>query len=199
MTRCPHVGTGQWTRQDRLPRPAATAASRAKPRRLLSCLSGILALTAVTLTQGAAPDAGIAKVTIRTDGGTVRVELTAPALTLVGFAGDPGNAAQREDLTLAAENLQSGDALVRFNTQARCLLESAKVDADPRVRQGTADLGASYRFGCAMPGELHSAAIGLFVGFPALRQVHVHYTTAQGQGAAIATPSNPIVNFIPLH
>lgn len=197
MTRRPRVRTGQWARQDRLPRPAATAALQARPRRLLSCLSGILALTAVTLTQGA-PDAGFAKVTIRTEGGTVRVELTAPALTLVGFAGDPGNTAQREDLTLAAENLQSGDALVRFNTQARCVLESAKVDADPRIRKGAADLGASYRFGCALPGELQSAAIGLFVGFPALRQVHVHYTTAQGQGAAIATPSNPIVNFIPL-
>ncbi|HYN76185.1 MAG TPA: DUF2796 domain-containing protein, partial [Lamprocystis sp. (in: g-proteobacteria)] len=126
------------------PRPDGQAAWR---RFLIMALG----LCVQPLLGAATPAAGTASLTIRVLGGTVHVALSAPALTLVGFAGPPGDAAQREDLKLAAHNLKTGDAVVRFNPQAQCVLEAAKVDADPGVRNGTADLGASYRFGCALP------------------------------------------------
>ncbi len=85
---------------------------------------------------------------------------------------------------------------MRFNPQAACALETARVDTDPRGK--AAGMGASYRFGCTFPGSLNSAALGVFLGFPALRRVHVNYSTPQGQGAALLTLGNPVVTFIPL-
>ena len=173
---------------------------RANHRRMgWYCLAGALAvLVTAPPTHGGTPAAGTAILSIRADGGTIRVDLSAPALTLVGFTGSPGNAAQRQDLELAADNLKTGDAVLRFNPQAQCVLEAAKVDADPRERNGAADLGATYRFGCALPGSLTSVALGLFVGFPALLRIHVRYATALGKGAAVLTPANPTVTFVPL-
>jgi hypothetical protein len=165
---------------------------------LLPCLVLALALGTRDHAFAVTPQAGTAELSIRAEGGTVQVVWSAPALTLVGFAGAPGNPGQEDDLRLARENLKTGDGLVRFNAQARCVLEEAKTDGDPSLRQGQADLGATYRFGCSLPDALSSAALGFFVGFPALERVHVRYTTARGQGAATLTPRNPVVNFVPL-
>lgn len=161
-------------------------------------LTWAMVLVVTTLAHAGSPPAGTANLSIRAEGGTVLVEFSAPALTMVGFTDAPENPTQREDLKLAAENLKKGDALVRFNPEALCSLEWTKVDADPRLRKGAALLGASYRFGCALPGSLRSAALGLFIGFPALERVHVQYATAEGRGAAVLTPGNPVVRFVPL-
>ena len=150
------------------------------------------------LASAGVPAVGTVDLRIRADGKIVQVDLSAAAPTLVGFAGSPVDADQRETLIIAKENLTHGEVLVRFNPQASCLLEDAKVDADPQGHNGAADLGASYRFHCIFPQSFKSAALGLFVGFPAVQRVHVHYRTDQGQGAAELTPGNPVVNFIPL-
>ena len=161
-------------------------------------LAWVLGLGAPLLAGAAVPPVGTADLTIRTEGAAVQVELTAAAQTLVGFTGTPGDATQREDLKAAEANLKQGEALVRFNPQASCRLEDARVDADPRERHGEAGMGASYRFNCVFPKSLNSAALGVFIGFAALQRVHVRYTTAQGQGAAILTPGNQVVTFVPL-
>ena len=150
-------------------------------------------------TWAATPPAGSADLSILAEPNGVRVELLAPAVTLIGFAGKPRTRDQRETLALAVENLKTGDGLVRFNTQAFCRLDDARVDGDPTAAKGkTADLGASYRFRCDHPDALASAALALFIGFPALEQVRVRYSTPLGQGEALLTPRNPVVSFIPL-
>lgn len=169
-----------------------------KPAPEVRRLAWALGLTAPLLAAGAVPPVGTADLRIRAEAGSVQVELSAAAQTLVGFTGTPGDATQKEDLKVAAENLKHGEALVRFNPQASCLLEEAKVNADPRQQHGEARMGANYRFNCVFPKSLKSAALGLFIGFPALQRVHVHYTTTQGQGAAVLTLDNPVVNFVPL-
>jgi hypothetical protein len=150
------------------------------------------------LASAGVPAVGTVDLSIRAEGKTVQVELSAAPQTLVGFSGAPVDADQKETLKIARENLMHGEVLVRFNPQASCLLDDAKVDAGPQERKGAADLGASYRFHCTFPQSFKSAALGLFVGFPAVQRAHVRYTTAQGQGAAELTPGNPVVNFIPL-
>ncbi|WP_295390323.1 DUF2796 domain-containing protein [uncultured Thiodictyon sp.] len=157
-----------------------------------------LSLGAPLLAQGAVPALGTADLSIHADGSTVTVELSAAAQTLVGFSGAPTDAASREVLKVAEENLKHGEALVRFNPLASCVLDDAKVDADPREHEGEAGMGASYRFNCQFPKSFSSAALGIFSGFNALQRVHVRYTTADGQGAAILTRENPVVNFVPL-
>ncbi len=146
-----------------------------------------------------AGESGTATLSINGKGAEVQVELAGPAASLVGFERAPRWAAERETLALAAENLKTGDGLVRFSTPAGCRLEQAKIDADPAPKgKGPADLGASYRFHCDRPEALDSAALGLFMGFPALARVHVRYDLSGVRGEAAATPSNPVVSFIPL-
>lgn len=146
------------------------------------------------------PPAGTADLTIAAGPDAVRVEILAPAATLIGFEGKPGNQDQRETLALAVENLKAGDGLIRFNTQAFCRLENAQVDGEPKAPKGrTPDLGATYRFACDQPGELSSAAVALFLGFPALERVRVRYATSRGQGEALLSPRSPVVSFVPMH
>ena len=161
-------------------------------------LAGALGLSLPVLALAAVPPVGTADLSIHADGSTVTADVSAAALTFVGFTGAPADAAQREVVKIAEENLKHGEALIRFNPLASCILEDAKVDADPREHKGEAAMGASYRFNCQFPQSFQSAALGLFAGFPALQRVHVRYTTKEGQGAAILTPENPVVNFVPL-
>ena len=146
------------------------------------------------LKQGA-PVSGVAHLSVVTEGAEVRVELASLAATLVGFARTPKTSTERETLNLAKANLNAGDGMIRFNTQAGCRLVEARVQTDfgkpPEIR-------ASYRFSCDQPDRLDSAALGLFIGFPALQRVLVQYKTKEGQGGAELTPINTVVTFVPL-
>jgi hypothetical protein len=134
------------------------------------------------------------------EGREVRAELSAPAETLVGFARKPASAEERATLALAAENLKTGDALVRFDAQAECRLVESRVDANPAPGKGEAQgrLGASWRFECDRPERLDSAALGLFMGFPALERVQVRYRVPAGSGETTLTQGHPVVAFVPL-
>ncbi|TCT23912.1 ZrgA family zinc uptake protein [Thiobaca trueperi] len=142
-----------------------------------------------------APVPGVAHLSVIAEGAEVRVDLASPAATLVGFARSPKTDAERETLNLAKANLNAGDAMIRFNTQAGCRPVEASVKADFGK---PAEIRASYRFSCDQPDRLDSAALGLFMGFPALRRVLVRYTTKDGQGGAELTPVNAVVTFVPL-
>jgi hypothetical protein len=162
-------------------------------------LAGALAVGVGAPLWGATPPLGTAELTIAAESDAVLVRLVAPAASLIGFAGKPRTADQRETLALAVQNLKTGDGLFRFNTQAFCRLEDARVDGDPKPAKGqAADLGASYRFVCDRPDAVSSVAVALFLGFPALEQVLVHYTMVRGRGEAVLTPRNPVVSLIPL-
>ena len=165
--------------------------------RPLVCLTGLLMLGPWALSRAASP--GSATLSIEGKGAEIQVQLSGPAASLVGFEGAPRTAEERETLALAEENLKTGDGLVRFSTNAGCRLEQATIDADPAPKgKGPADLGASYRFHCDRPEALDSAALGLFMGFPALARVLVHYDLSGIRGEAAATPGNPVVSFVPL-
>lgn len=153
---------------------------------------------------------GTARIALNADGPDVLVELSAPAATLVGFEHAPTTADERETLRLARENLKAGDGMIRFNTNADCRLVESRVDAHFSDRRQTSARGqdpgtaepahvtARYRFRCDRPDRLDSAALGLFVGFPALQRALVRYATNDGQGGAELTPVNPVVSFVPL-
>jgi hypothetical protein len=135
----------------------------------------------------------------------VTVDLRGPAAYLVGFERAPRDADERATLALAAENLKAGDGLVRFNPEAACRLEESRIDDDPTPTTTTAkdkqrgELGATWRFQCDLPDRLDSAAIGLFVGFPALARAHVRYALGSIRGEAVLTGAEPVVTFVPLH
>ncbi len=175
---------------------------------LAPLLSGLLWPAFAGAGEPAAPAGhvhGVAHLDINVEGSEIAVKLSAPSATLVGYERAPQTPDERQTLRLAAENLKTGDALVRFNTEADCVLLKADVDADPggtkrgKGAGGHSDLGASYRFSCGQPAALSSAALGLFVGFPALERVLIRYATPGGRGDAELTPRNPVVSFVPLY
>lgn len=171
------------------------------PPNALALSVGILT-TALGAWSGLSIAAGgedTATLKITGEGPQVHVDLRAPAVGLVGFAHAPQTADERETLALAVENLKTGNGLVRFNAQAECRLEKADIDSDPAPKgRAQGELGASYLFHCDQPTRLGSAALGIFLGFPALSRAHVHYSVAGAAGEAILTPINPVVSFIPL-
>lgn len=169
------------------------------PPRPVPYLAGALVSLLCAAGASAAPGQDTATIRMTADGSRVEVELRGPAAGLVGFAHTPRNAEQRQTLALAAQNLKTGDGLVRFSSQAGCRLEEVKVDADPAPK-GTqpAELGARYLFHCDRPEALGSAALGLFIGFPALARAHVRYDMSGVSGEALLTPANPVVTFVPL-
>jgi hypothetical protein len=161
---------------------------------------------------------GIAHMSIAAEGSRILVELTSPAANLIGFERAPRTDDERATLALAKENLMAGDAMIRFNTEAACRLETAEIDTafaeadhgdshghtqDPTHLHGAdedahADFAVTYSFECDRPSELGSAALGLFAGFPALERVLVQYVTDEGQGGAELTPRQPVMSFVPL-
>lgn len=133
-------------------------------------------------------------------GAEVQVALVAPAATLTGFAHAPRTDDERATLRLARENLRIGDGMIRFNTTADCRLVEARTDfVEERQTQGLrAALTAHYRFRCERPERLDSAALGLFMGFPALERALIWYALQDVRGGAELTPGNPVVTFVPL-
>jgi hypothetical protein len=147
------------------------------------------------------PESGRADLVISGEGGSVEVALAVRAASLVGFEGSPASDAQRRALAVTRGNLKTGDALVRFSTRAACRLSHAEVDMDTgRESDDRAArlFSASYRFDCDRPELLDSAALGLFVAFPALQRVFVRYDLDGIRGEAELNRSRPVVSFVPL-
>lgn len=160
---------------------------------------GLIVLLALGLiaTSGARGQ-DTATLNITSDGPQIRVDLRGPAVALIGFEHAPRTAEQRETLALAVHNLRAGDGLIRFNAQAGCRLEETGIDEDPAPNgESPGELGARYRFHCGGAQAPASAALGLFMGFPALVRAHVRYEVAGAAGEAILTPGNPVVTFVP--
>jgi hypothetical protein len=173
-----------------------------KTRRCLSVLAIILGMSSAGVCAGepGPPSRPIARLAIFAEGQTVLVHVAAPAASLVGFAHPPRTPGERDTMRLATENLRTGDGLIRFSTLARCRLAKADVDTglDIHDAEGHPEMSASYRFVCARPDKLESAALGLFVGFPALQLALVQYSLPGCKGEAELTRGQPVVSFVPL-
>lgn len=146
------------------------------------------------------PAPGTAAVMIVGDGADFRVELVAPAVSLIGFEYDPRTRAERETFHLAEQNLKTGDGLVRFNTRASCRLTHVEVDMGSKGVAGRPrNLSANYRFACDRSELLDSAAVGLFVAFPSLGRVFVRYDLAGVRGVDELNRDRQVVSFVPLY
>lgn len=149
------------------------------------------------------PAPGTAVVTIVGEGSELRVDLAAPAASLMGFGHAASSPEEREILRLTRENLRTGDGLVRFSTRADCRLTDVAVSLGRSAAgvdaKGRQDLTARYQFACAQPGLLDSAAFALFGAFPALERVFVRYQLSGVRGDAELDRTRPVVSFVPLY
>jgi hypothetical protein len=70
---------------------------------------------------------GIAALNLVLDGDEVHVELDSPAANIVGFEYAPSSEADHAALDAAVARLNDGDRMLRFNAEAGCRMEKAKV------------------------------------------------------------------------
>ena len=168
---------------------------------------------------------GIAELNLALEGREVHVELDSPAANIVGFEHAPSSETDHAALDKAVAALKDGDRLYRFNDEAGCRLEGARVasaliegeheghgdqhsdkhaheekgvdEHDEYEQEGEvhSDIEAAYHFECAEPGKLKQFAVKLFEAFPSTEELNVQYVIEDRQGGAELTASNPIVKF----
>ena len=167
---------------------------------------------------------GIAALNLALEGDEVHVELDSPAANIVGFEHAPSSEADHAALDKAVATLKDGDQLFRFNSEAGCRMEEAKVTSalldedhkghaddhghekneahghDEHEHEENAgpthsDIDAAYHFECDQPGKLTQLTVELFEAFSGMEKLNVQYVVESKQGAAELTPADRVVEF----
>ena len=159
---------------------------------------------------------GIAALNLALEGSEVHVELDSPAANIVGFEHAPSSEADHAALDKAVATLKDGDRLFRFNEDAGCRMEEARVaselldeehEHEGHTKEGHEDeqhehegethseIEAGYHFECDEPGKLTQLTVELFDAFPGTEKLKVQYVIESKQGAAELTATNHVVQF----
>lgn len=161
---------------------------------------------------------GIAALNLALEGKEVHVELDSPAANIVGFEHAPSSEADHAALDKAAATLKEGARLFRFNAEAGCRMEEAKItsallDEEHGEHAGEhaeehghdehaehkgethSDIDAAYHFECDQPDKLTQLTVELFAAFPGMEELNVQYVIDSKQGAAELTPAAHVVKF----
>ncbi len=154
----------------------------------------------------------------------MHVELDSPAANIVGFEHAPSSETDHAALDKAVATLKDGDRLFRFNADAGCRMEDARVasallekehdehegehsDDHGHEEKGEhgheehegeethSDIEAVYHFECDQPGKLTQLTVELFEAFPATEELNVQYVIESKQGARELTAKNHVVKF----
>jgi hypothetical protein len=159
---------------------------------------------------------GTAALNLALDGNEVHVELDSPAANVVGFEHAPASEADHAALAKAIATLADGDRLFRFNVEAGCRMEDAKINSalldeehgthaddheheehvhDEHKGETHSDIDAAYHFECDQPGRLTQLTVELFEAFPGMEKLNVQYVIESKQGAAELTSSRHVIRF----
>ncbi|MGE0289603.1 MAG: DUF2796 domain-containing protein [Acetobacteraceae bacterium] len=87
---------------------------------------------------------GAARLDIAVEGGTVQLDLDSPAVNLVGFEHEPGNAKERSTLDKAVADLKQGGKLMSFTPAAQCSQKRVMVKSGLLEHEGEADHGHGH-------------------------------------------------------
>ncbi len=135
---------------------------------------------------------GMAQLNIAQDGHTLQIELSSPAMNIVGFEHTPRDITQHRAIKQAVATLQNGIRLFTLTPAAVCKLTTADVDT-ALLQEATkhttdhADFEARYVFACQSVAALNAIEIKLFALFPGIQELAVQLLTEQGQRAVHLT------------
>lgn len=149
---------------------------------------------------------GAARLDIAVEGGTVQLDLDSPAVNLVGFEHEPGNAKERSTLDKAVADLKQGGKLMSFTPAAQCSQKRVMVKSGLLEREGEADHGHEHEgeaggdehadiavfweISCARVDALKEIDLkGFFGRFPGTSRLEVQAVLPGGQTGAQLTPS----------
>ncbi|MEO0947386.1 MAG: DUF2796 domain-containing protein [Cyanobacteria bacterium J06641_5] len=158
---------------------------------------------------------GAATLNVAVEENSLYLEMTSPAIDIVGFEHQPKTDAQKSAVTQAIAVLEAGTDLFALPDAASCRLLEATVATellDDHDEHGEHDHGeheeeeahvgeeegevhsefmATYRFECAQPQQLRQIGIELFSTFPSLEEIEARVLTDSGQTAVELTPTQP--------
>lgn len=146
---------------------------------------------------------GSADLNLALDGRHAHIELTSPAVNIVGFEHPPATPADHAAVDRAVAALKRGDRLFQFNDEAGCRMQSAEVVPawsesdvhDAHAEQAHADFDVVYAFECATPARLERLRVGIFKAFPGTSRLTVQFVVGDRQGGVSLTASEPALEF----
>jgi hypothetical protein len=160
---------------------------------------------------------GVAQLDLVLDGQTLELQLSSPAVNLVGFEHPARAAKDRQKVGQVVATLKQGDAMLRLPEAAQCVLERAEVDEsllgdqDPdhdhdhdhdhnsnsnsnsnsgQADGSHADIDVAYRFHCVSPDKLDSIGVELLHQFPGLESLRVQMITPSSQRGLTLSADN---------
>jgi hypothetical protein len=151
---------------------------------------------------------GVAQLNVVQEGRTLALELTTPAMNIVGFEHPPRTPEQKHAVEEAMATLEKAGELFMLPAEARCEVVRADVETDlnsghdHKPDHGAhghghahhdeggdhAEFHAHYEFLCKAPRALRYIDVRVFSLFPATERLDVQLITSRGQTAAVLTP-----------
>ncbi|MCW8907591.1 MAG: DUF2796 domain-containing protein [Sedimenticola sp.] len=185
---------------------------------LLLVAAGSPALAqAETERQHAAHEHGAGQLNVALDQQTLLIELSMPAMNLVGFEHAATNESERQRLLSTVEQLNDGLHLFGPSREAQCSLlrvnvESELLGEDEHAERQSheagehstdhaadnhdeahADFEVSYEFRCASPSRLESLSLGLFRVFPGTDHLQAQAITPAVQTGTTLSADSPVL------
>ncbi|MCW8944748.1 MAG: DUF2796 domain-containing protein [Sedimenticola sp.] len=138
---------------------------------------------------------------------TLMIDLSLPAMNIVGFEHPASNENERDQVARAADLLRDGKGLFVPTPEAKCALVRSEVESallenlehhDDAGHNGDArehaDFEITYEFNCETPSQLYTLTLWLFERFPGTHHLRTQVITPSGQVGAELTPEKSILN-----
>lgn len=161
---------------------------------------------------------GLSELTLVIEGNEIEIQLTSPAMDLVGFE---HKADKEKDLTRvksAASKLQQHDTLFVFSG-ASCKHLTTSIDTSDLIKSDHhhhdnmeheghndhdnheehethhSEITANYQYACEHATSLSSVTVGLFKLFPNVHKIHTMWIKQSKQGSDTIIANQPVIQF----
>ena len=149
--------------------------------------------------QHGAHEHGAGQLNVVVENNKLMIELSLPAMNVVGFEHPATTTKERELLSQAATWLRDGNAMFAPSEAAHCKLVNAELesalldDAMHEPAEEHADFDVSYEFDCAQPERLAALSARLFQRFPGTQHLRTQVISATAQSGGEIDADNPVI------
>ena len=159
---------------------------------------------------------GLATLNIALENQRLELQLTSPAMNIVGFEYQPTTAADLQSIKAAQDTLNHAAELFVLSPTAQCRLTSVKID-NPLLTESDdhdhdhdhesqheahnaehqhSDISAHYQYRCAKPARLNSIDLaGLFKQFSQTEKIQVQLIAGDHQQGAELSANNTLLSW----
>ena len=157
---------------------------------------------------------GLGTLNIALENQRLELQLTSPAMNIVGFEYQPTTAADLQSVKAAQSNLNHAAELFVLSPAAQCRLTSVSIDNPLLTESDThehehesqpaaqiaehqhSDISAHYQYHCAKPARLNSIDLtGLFKQFSQTEKIQVQLIAGDHQQGAELSAQNTLLSW----